>query len=79
MKTGVVRWFDEQLGYGFISGDDDDIDYFVHFTNIQVSGFKSLLEDDKVEFELGDPRPGKSRLQAVNVRKVESEADQCLR
>jgi len=70
MKIGIVKWFDEQLGYGFISGDDD-IDYFVHFTNIQVSGFKTLSEDDNVTFELGDPRPGKSRSEAINVRKVE--------
>jgi len=78
MKRGFVRWFDEELGYGFVAGDDD-IDYFVHYTNIQVAGFKSLLQDDEVTFELGDPRPGKSRSQAINVRKVESEADQCLR
>ena len=70
MKIGIVKWFDEHLGYGFISGDDD-IDYFVHFTNIQVSGFKTLSEDDNVTFELGDPRPGKSRSEAINVRKVE--------
>ena len=72
MKTGVVRWFDELKGYGFILGDDGT-DYFVHFTNIVCRGFKSLLQEDQVEFEIGDPRPGKSGPQAINVRTVEED------
>jgi CspA family cold shock protein len=49
--TGVVKWFNNNKGYGFITPDDEDDDVFVHFTAIQSEGYKSLNEGDKVRFQ----------------------------
>ncbi len=64
--TGTVKWFNEAKGYGFIRRDDGP-DLFVHYTNITGSGFRTLKEDDKVEFEVSE---GPKGLQAVKVTKV---------
>ncbi|MHC4665919.1 MAG: cold-shock protein, partial [Planctomycetota bacterium] len=53
MSTGTVKWFNESKGYGFISPDDGDEDLFVHHSEIKTSGYASLNEGQKVEFELG--------------------------
>ncbi|HLF48993.1 MAG TPA: cold-shock protein [Methylomirabilota bacterium] len=66
MAQGSVKWFNDAKGYGFISQEDGE-DVFVHFSAIQASGFKSLTEGDKVEFEV---TKGPKGLQAANVRKV---------
>jgi len=66
MATGTVKWFNDAKGYGFISQEDGE-DVFVHFSAIQAQGFKSLVEGDKVEFEV---TKGPKGLQASNVRKV---------
>ena len=66
MAQGTVKWFNDAKGYGFISQEDGE-DVFVHFSAIQASGFKSLTEGDKVEFEV---TKGPKGLQAANVRKV---------
>ena len=50
MPTGVVKWFDEAKGYGFIASDDGG-DVFVHFSAIQGDGFRALREGQRVEFE----------------------------
>ncbi len=50
--TGVVKWFDNRKGYGFIQRDGEGDDVFVHFREIQGDGFKTLLEGQKVEFSL---------------------------
>jgi CspA family cold shock protein len=63
MATGKVKWFNEQKGYGFISRDDGD-DVFVHFSEINASGFKTLAEDQEVTFEI---KEGPKGLQATNV------------
>ena len=63
---GTVKWFNEAKGYGFIKRDDGP-DLFVHYTNIAGSGFRTLKEDDKVEFEVNE---GPKGLQAVKVTKV---------
>ena len=63
MATGKVKWFNEQKGYGFISRDDGD-DVFVHFSEINSSGFKTLAEDQEVTFEI---KEGPKGLQATNV------------
>ena len=54
MNTGTVKWFDAKKGYGFISdtATDGSKDYFVHFSEIQTDGFKTLAEGQKVEFEI---------------------------
>jgi CspA family cold shock protein len=61
-----VKWFNDSKGYGFIARDGGD-DVFVHHTEIQMDGFKSLNESDTVEFEVTQ---GPKGLQAQNVRRV---------
>jgi CspA family cold shock protein len=65
MATGTVKWFNDSKGYGFISPDDGSKDVFVHHSGISGSGFKSLTEGAKVEFEVED---GPKGLQASNVQ-----------
>jgi CspA family cold shock protein len=64
MITGRVKWFNEQKGYGFISRDDGD-DVFVHYSEIEAEGFKTLAENQEVTFEI---KEGPKGLQAVNVK-----------
>ena len=66
MENGTVKWFDNSKGYGFISHDGGK-DVFVHHTAISGSGFKSLEEGQKVEFEVTQGPKGD---QAVNVTKI---------
>jgi len=66
MPEGKVKWFNEQKGYGFISRDDGD-DVFVHYSEIVSSGFKTLVEDQEVTFEL---KEGPKGLQATNVQVI---------
>ncbi len=67
MPEGVVKWFNPDKGYGFIAREDGD-DLFVHFSEIQAEGFKTLNEGDNVSFEISTGRDGK--LQASNVRRA---------
>ncbi len=64
MTTGVVKWFNAEKGFGFIACPDGE-DVFVHYTAIQMDGYRSLDEGQKVEF---DVRQGPKGLQAANVR-----------
>lgn len=64
--NGTVKWFNDAKGFGFIQREGGP-DVFVHFSAIQSSGFKSLAEGDKVEFEIVDGQKGP---QAANVQKV---------
>ena len=52
MSTGTVKWFNDAKGYGFITPDDGGEDLFAHFSAIQMSGFKTLKEGQKVQFEV---------------------------
>ncbi len=63
MATGTVKWFSDQKGYGFISGDDGT-DVFCHFSAIQTEGFKTLRDGQKVTFEVTQ---GDKGLRAANV------------
>jgi CspA family cold shock protein len=66
MKTGTVKWFNAEKGFGFISVPDEE-DVFVHFSAIQGEGFKSLNEGQKVKFEIVQGERGP---QASNVEKL---------
>jgi len=64
VATGVVKWFNSEKGYGFIS-QSDGVDVFVHHSSIQMSGYRTLTEGQEVEF---DVQEGQKGLQAANVR-----------
>ena len=66
MATGTVKFFNNEKGYGFIKRDDGD-DVFVHFSNIQGSGYRTLEEGQQVEFDVA---PGRKGEEAQNVRAV---------
>jgi CspA family cold shock protein len=66
MATGTVKFFNAQKGYGFISRPDG-ADVFVHFSNIEGSGYRSLEEGQAVEFEIGQGRKGD---EALKVRAI---------
>jgi CspA family cold shock protein len=63
-ETGTVKWFNDRKGYGFISRESGD-DVFVHHSGIQMEGFKTLSEEQQVEFAVEE---GDKGLQAVEVR-----------
>lgn len=66
--TGTVKWFDPRKGYGFIAGDDGE-DRFVHYSAIQMDGFKVVRANDKVEFDASTDPTG--RTIAVNVKAIQ--------
>jgi CspA family cold shock protein len=66
MATGTVKFFNSEKGFGFISREGGD-DVFVHFSNIQGSGYKTLEDGQKVEFDVA---PGKKGEEAQNVRPI---------
>ncbi|AQX79938.1 cold-shock protein [Plantibacter sp. VKM Ac-2885] len=65
MSTGTVKWFNAEKGFGFITPDDGSADVFAHFSAIATSGYRSLEENQKVEFETNQ---GPKGLQAENIR-----------
>lgn len=67
MAQGTVKWFNAEKGYGFIAPEDGSADVFVHYTEIQGSGYRSLTENQRVEFEVGQSAKG---TQATGVRAV---------
>ena len=67
MSTGTVKWFNDQKGYGFITPDDGSEDVFVHHTGIEGEGFKTLRENQAVEYETSQGPKGP---QATNVRVI---------
>ena len=66
MAEGTVKWFSERKGYGFIEQDDGG-DIFVHHSSINMPGFKTLNEGDRVSFEVGEGTKGPA---AQNVAKI---------
>ncbi len=67
LMTGKVKWFDDKKGYGFIELDDGSGDVFVHYTAIEMEGFKSLTKGQPVQFEVTDAEKGR---QATSVREI---------
>lgn len=65
---GTVKWFNSQKGYGFLVDSETNEDIFVHWSMLQMNGFKALDEDDLVEYETGDGANG--RKQAINVKTI---------
>jgi len=66
LAQGIVKWFNDRKGYGFISQEDGN-DVFVHFSSIVASGYKTLSEGDRVDFEIEESDRGP---EAKNVNKV---------
>ena len=66
MTTGTVKFFNAEKGFGFISREQGD-DVFVHYSNIQGSGYRSLEEGQRVEFDVA---PGRKGEEAQNVRPI---------
>lgn len=64
MATGIVKWFNAEKGFGFIQPDDGSADVFAHFSAINSTGYRSLDEGDKVEY---DVEQGPKGLQASNI------------
>ena len=67
MAQGTVKWFNAEKGFGFIAPEDGSADVFVHYSEIQGSGFRTLEENQRVEFEVGQGTKGP---QATGVRAV---------
>ena len=67
MANGTVKWFNGEKGFGFITQDGGGADVFVHYSAIATDGFRSLEENQKVEFDVAQ---GPKGLQAENVRPV---------
>jgi CspA family cold shock protein len=65
MAIGTVKWFSNSKGYGFISPDEGGEDVFAHFSAIQMDGYKTLNEGQKVQFEITE---GPKGLQAANIK-----------
>jgi CspA family cold shock protein len=65
VSIGKVKWFSDQKGFGFITPEDGSKDLFVHYSNIEGDGFKTLEEGQKVEYEESEGRKGP---EATNVR-----------
>ena len=64
MSKGIIKWFNNEKGYGFINGSADE-DIFVHYSAIELDGYKTLKENQLVEFKLIETSKG---FQAINVR-----------
>ena len=67
MATGTVKWFNGQKGYGFIQPDNGGADVFVHISAIEASGLRTLVDGQKVTFDVEPDRMGKGP-KAVNLR-----------
>ena len=67
MATGTVKWFNDEKGFGFITQDGGGADVFVHFSAVQGDGYRSLSENDKVQF---DVTQGPKGAQASNVQRI---------
>ncbi len=67
MTTGVVKWFNDSKGFGFVTPDNGGEDLFAHFSAINMNGFKTLYEGQKVSFDITQGQKGK---QASNIQSL---------
>ena len=67
MATGTVKWFNNSKGFGFITPDCVGVDLFAHFSSINMDGYKTLKEEQRVSFDIVDGPKGK---QAANIREA---------
>jgi len=67
MNNGTVKWFNSEKGFGFLSNDNGGEDVFVHFSALNMDGFKELKDGEKVEFEVTEGAKGP---QAANVTRI---------
>ena len=67
MATGTVKWFNDAKGFGFITPDEGGEDLFAHFSSINMDGYKTLKEEQRVSFDIVDGPKGK---QAANIREA---------
>ncbi len=67
MQTGIVKWFNDAKGFGFIKPDAGGDDLFAHFSEVRCEGFKSLQENQRVSFEV---KNGPKGLQAANITPI---------
>ena len=66
-KTGVVKWFNGEKGYGFATPDDGSKDVFVHYTAIQAEGYRNLNEGDRIEFGVENGEKGPKAVQVTKI------------
>lgn len=64
---GTVKWFNDTKGFGFVTPEGSNEDLFIHFSSIQMDGFKTLKENQKISFEITEGPKGK---QAINIQPV---------
>lgn len=67
MAKGTVKWFNAEKGFGFIAPEDGSKDVFVHYSEIQGNGFRSLEENQQVDFEIGEGAKGPQAQQVVGL------------
>ncbi len=75
METGIVKWFSNAKGYGFISPDEREADVFAHFSAIAMDGYRTLRRGQKVCFEITD---GPKGLLAENIRPLSDDVETAL-
>jgi len=73
MAQGIVKWFNNSKGYGFITEDEGEDDIFAHFSSVEMDGYKSLKRGQRVEFDIID---GPKGLQAQKIRSNEVDEDE---
>ncbi len=72
MAIGTVKWFNNAKGYGFVTPDNGDQDVFIHFSAIEMDGYKTLKEGQKIQFEINE---GPKGLHAAHVQSVAAGAN----
>jgi len=66
-QTGTVKWFSDKKGYGFIIPEEGGEDLFVHYSEIEGDGFRTLEENDRVEFTIGHTEKGPNAQEVVKI------------